>query len=276
MMRPARALLGWLSEKQLAGVLTAQRRDRELTDEERCGIYAARAAVAARPCFQAPSPLIEPCPEALYEHRARLYGHERFKTLRDEGWELAIVDLTHVCVVQHTVLSDPDPRVEGVDPDDLAALARILLPIPDPTPLAYQVDSQRNVAVLSSFDGNLRVAGFASQQVQRGSLIGFIVEVATSYLQVADLGGRTMLRDGNHRAAGLVRRGITKVPALVRKFAQGEDLGIPKGILAPTTYLGERPPTVIDYWNSTVSASVLVPRRRKFVLIQAIEQLLAE
>lgn len=275
-MRPARALLGWLSDKQVAGVLTAQRRDRELTDEERRNIDVARASVAARPRFQAPSPILAPCPEVLYDHRARLYGHDRFKTLRDERWEIAIVDLTHVCVVQHTVLSDPDPRVDAVDPDDLAALARVLLPIPDPPPLAYQVDSQRNVAVLSSFDGNLRAAGFASQQVQRGSLIGFIVEVATSYLQVADLGGRAMLRDGNHRAASLVRRGITKVPALVRKFAQGEDLGIPKGILAPTTYLGERPPTVIDYWDNTVSASVLVPRRRKFVLIQAIEQLLAE
>ncbi len=275
-MRPARALLGWLSDKQAKGVLTAQRRDLELTDEQRRDIDAARAVVMARARFHAPSPIIAPCPEVLHDHRATLYGHDRFKTLRDEGWEIAMVDLTRVCVVQHTVLSDPDPRTERVDPDDLAALASILLPIPDPQPLRYQVDSQRNVAVLSSFDGNLRVAGFASQQVQRGSLIGFIVEVATSYLQVAELGGRFMLRDGNHRAATLVRQGISKVPALVRKFAQGEDLGIPKGIIAPATYLGERPPTVVDYWDPAVSAGVLVPRRRKFVLIQGIEQSLAE
>jgi hypothetical protein len=39
--------------------------------------------------------------------------------------------------------------------------------------------------------------GFAAQQVPRGTLMGFIVEIATSYLQVADVGGRFVLRDGN-------------------------------------------------------------------------------
>jgi hypothetical protein len=275
-LRPARALLGWLSDKQAKGAITSQRRDVELTDEQRRSVEAARAAVAARAGFHALSPILGPCPEILRTHGAALYAHERFRTYRDEGWQIAMVDLTRVCVVQHTVLAESDPRIGSVDPDDLSALARITLPIPNEQPLSYQIDSQRNVAVLSSLDGNLRIAGFATQQVSRGTLMGFIVDVATSYLQVAEVGGRFVLRDGNHRAASLVRRGITRVPALFRLLAHGEDLAVPKSALSAATYLGERPPTPLDYWDPTVSASVLVPPRRKFVLIQGLEQSLAE
>jgi hypothetical protein len=275
-LRPARALLGWLSDKQARGVLTSHRPDVELTDEQRRAVEGARAAVAARQKFQSLSPIVAPCPEALHAHRAVLHGHERFKTFRDENWEIAIVDLTRVCVVQHTVGTDPDARFARLDDSDLQALANITLPIPNPQALSYQLDSQRNAAVLSSSDGNLRVVGFAAQQVSRGTLMGFIVEIATSYLQIADVGGRFVLRDGNNRAAALVRQGITKVPALVRRFGHGEDLAALKGVLAPAMYLGERPPTPLDYWDPAVSIAIHVPPRRKFVLIQGIEQSLVD
>jgi hypothetical protein len=275
-MLPGRALLGWLSDKQARGAMTSQRRDVELTDEQRRSVAAARAAVAARASFRASSPILGPCPEILRAHGAALYAHYRFRSFRDEGWQIAMVDLTRVCVVQHTVLAESDPGIGSANPDDLSALARITLPIPNEEPLSYQIDSQRNVAVLSSLNSNLRIAGFAAQQVARGTLMGFIVETATSYLQVAELGGRFVLRDGNNRAAKLVRQGITRVPALFRTLANGEGLGVPKSALSPATYLGERPPTPLDYWDPAVSASVLVPRRRKFVLIQGLEQSLAE
>lgn len=275
-LRPARVLLGWLSDKQARGVLTSHRPDVELTEEQQRTVGATHAAVAARQKFQALSPIVAPCPKALHEHRAALYGHERFKTFRDEHWEIAIADLTRVCVVQHTVGTEADARITRLSDGDIQALADITLPIPNPQSLSYQVDSQRNVAVLSSPDGNLRVAGFAAQQVPRGTLMGFIVEIATSFLQIAEVGGRFVLRDGNNRAAALVKQGITRVPALVRSFGHGEDLGIPKGVLAPAVYLGERPPTPVDYWDPAVSLAVDVPQRRKFILIQGIEQSLAE
>ena len=274
-LHPARVLLGWLSDKQARGVLTSHRPDVELTEEQRRSVDATRAAVAARQKSAPLSPILAPCPQALHAHRAALYGHERFRVFRDESWEIAIVDLTRVCVVQHTVGTEADARIQRLDGGDLQALADITLPIPTPQSLSYQVDSQRNVAVLSSPDGNLRVVGFAAHQVPRGTLMGFIVEIATSYLQIAEVGGRFVLRDGNNRAAALVKRGITQVPALVRSFGQGEDLGIPKGVLAPATYLGERPPTPVDYWDPAVSVAVSVQPRRKLVLIQGIEQSLA-
>jgi hypothetical protein len=46
--------------------------------------------------------------------------------------------------------------------------------------------------------------------------------------------------------------------------------------LAPALYLGERPPTPLDYWDPAVSVDVRVQPRRKFILIQGIEQSLAD
>ena len=272
-LRPARALLGWLSEKQARGHLNVQRRDAELTDEQRRAVEQAHAQVAARPKFEAGSAVLEPCPDMLFDHRTALYGHDRFSAMRNDGWEIAIVDLERVCVVQPTVLADPDPRVgAGLDPDDLAALAKITLPIPDPQALPYQIDSTKNVAVLASPNPNLRTVGFRVQQIGQGTLLGFVVEVATSFVQVAAFGGRFVLTDGNHRAVSLFRQGITKIPALTRKYAHGENLGLAKSVLSPATYLGERPPQVGDYWNPAVSTAISVPQARKLVIIQAIEQ----
>jgi hypothetical protein len=178
--------------------------------------------------------------------------------------------------VQHTVGTEPDARITRLDASDLQGIADVTLPIPNPPSLSYQLDSQRNVAVLSSSDGNLRVVGFAAQQVPRGTLMGFIVEIAASYLQIVDVAGRFVLRDGNNRAAALVKQGITQVPALVRRFGHGEDLAVLKGVLAPAMYLGERPPTPLDYWDPAVSIAISVQPRRKFVVIQGIEQSLVD
>ena len=99
----------------------------DVTDAKRVG-EGVRQAVAAREKFQALSPIVAPCPDVLHAHRAELYGNERFKTFRDEGWEIAIVDLTRVCVVQHTVVTEPDARITRLDANDLPALADITLP----------------------------------------------------------------------------------------------------------------------------------------------------
>jgi hypothetical protein len=270
--RPARALLGWLSEKQACGYLHARRRDAELTDAQRRTLEQAHTAVATRPPFEGGSAVLGPCPGELFAHRDALYAHGRFSAKRHEGWEIAMVDLERVCAVQHVVLSHPDPRVEpGIDADDVEALAKITLPIPDPKVLHYQVGG--NVAMVSSPNPNLHAVGFRVQQTAQGTLLGFVVEEAASFVQVAEFGGRFVLTDGTHRAASLVRNGITRIPALTRKHAQGEHLAIARsGVLSAATYLGERPALVRDYWDPAVSTAVSMPGKRKLVIIQAIEQ----
>ena len=274
---PARALLGWLSEKQARGYLNAQRRDAELTDDQRRAIAQAHARVAGRPPFEGGAAVVGPCPATLAGHREALYAHRRFSAMRNEGWEIAIIDLERVCVVQPMVFSHPDPRVAArTDPGDMAALAKITLPIPDPQVLPYQVDSARNVALLASSNPNLRAVGFRAQQVDQGTLLGFVIEVAASFVQAAEFGGRFVLTDGTHRAVSLLKMGIARIPALTRKYVHGEDLRLAKSVLSAATYLGPRPARIADYWDPAVSAAISVPRTKKLVMIQAVEQSLVD
>jgi hypothetical protein len=48
-------------------------------------------------------------------------------------------------------------------------------------------------------------------------IFGFAVALNPSYMQVVHYRGRYFLRDGYHRAYGLLSRGITVVPAFVRE-----------------------------------------------------------
>jgi hypothetical protein len=97
------------------------------------------------------------------------------------------------------------------------------------------------------------------------------VELATSYLQVAKLAGRYFLRDGYHRAYGLLSSGITVVPGFVQEFQTIEEVGMPAGLLPQNAYLGERPALLTDYVNDAVSIEVEIPVSQKVVLIQALE-----
>ena len=100
---------------------------------------------------------------------------------------------------------------------------------------------------------------------------GFVVAVLPSFLQVARYQGRYLLRDGYHRALGFLKRGITTVPAFVRDFDTFDDLGFNPGMLPQDSYLGQRPPVLVDYLDDAVSAEVMLPATQKMVVIQGLE-----
>ena len=100
---------------------------------------------------------------------------------------------------------------------------------------------------------------------------GFAVHVNPSFMQVARSNGRHVLRDGYHRAIGLLEKGIRWVPVLTREFSQHDDMGLQTGLLPRQVFLGERPPMLTDYQEEVVSAEVNLPASQKLLLIQAIE-----
>ena len=104
-----------------------------------------------------------------------------------------------------------------------------------------------------------------------GAVFGFIVGVSGSFMQVASFRGRLLLRDGYHRALGLISRDIFEVPVFYREFETFEDLRVPPGMLPQDAYLGDRPPLLTDYLNSAVSAITTVPAMQKVVVVQALE-----
>lgn len=271
--RPGRALIGWMSEEQATLTLAARRADQADAPELAERARTARDAVAAREAGVDQARVLEPLPEALNAYVGRLRAHPQSGAYFDEGWEVQMVDLRGICSLQQTVQSEQAAeRAAGVDADDVASIAAFTLPEPaEQQELPVQFDETRNTWVISAANPNLRINGHFGGQVQQGVIgFGFIVAVMPSFLQVARHHGRYVLRDGYHRAYGLLTRGVNVVPAFVRDFGVG-DLGVSPGLFTTDVYLGDRPPLLPDFLDDGVAADVRIPIAQKMVVIQGME-----
>ena len=269
--RPARALIGWMSPEQGVSVLAGNRLATAPTAQDAERVAAARQTVASRAPGVDQTNLVKEPPGELDEHSTALQAAQQ--AMFSAGWRINIIDLQRVCALQPVVHSEhAEERVRDVDPTDIRSIASITLPLPKPTPLPAQYDPLKQAWILSAANPNLRIVGNFSGEVQPGVTgIGFLVRVLPSFVQVAEFRGRYLLHDGYHRAFGLLRRGITAVPAFVRTFTTFEEMGINPGMLPLDAYLGERPPLLTDYADDDVAATVQLPAVQKMIVIHGLE-----
>lgn len=162
--------------------------------------------------------------------RALLYGiadrpgvHASFT---DVPWRIEWVDLTKVLSVQKMITTDGlDLRVAEAS-DDPAALVDLCLPAGQLVPPQGGFrDQDGHGFALSSLDPNLRVAGSHVAEVlvapspevppQKIQAFTFFISMGASYVQVARYQGQSFLREGYHRAACLLRVGVTRIPVVV-------------------------------------------------------------
>ncbi len=161
----------------------------------------------------------------------------------NEGWDVALVDLSRVCAYQPYVNSDQAiERVEGIDGSDVTALASLTLPLGAPTQLPVQFDPTRQAFTVSSPNLNLRVLGPVPPTMVPGGVFGFAIGASESYLQVGRYADRYFLRDGYHRAYGLLRNGISIVPAFVRTITAFEELLPDPRMMLPQDAYADRAP----------------------------------
>ncbi|MFZ1538708.1 MAG: hypothetical protein WAT23_15155 [Chromatiaceae bacterium] len=271
--RPARALLGWMSQEEAELALTRRGVD-AVTPQHRERIAQVRAAVAARPAGIDQAEILSALPDALRPHAERLQALAIFAPLAAAGWSFQVADLAKVCALQPFVFWDQagDPtRIPSAA--DLTALANLTLPIPGKSELPLHFDAARNTWIVTSDDQNLQILGHFTGPVQQHVGCGFLIGILPSFVQVARYRGRYLLCDGYHRCLGLLARGIRKVPVLFKDFAPGEALGIgaEPDILPEVVFLGERPPRLPDYLEGRVAAEVRWPATRKMLLIQGLE-----
>jgi hypothetical protein len=271
--RKARALIGWMTAAEAKLLLAGRRTDRVDQPEFDSTFQRTVQAVQTRPPGIDQTDLITDLPSNLSDHVEQLRKSPPSAAFFEEGWQVKIVDLTRVCALQPCVFTeDADARVSNVDSTDLTAIAAMTLPMPAATPLAAQFDQTKNAWMFSSPNPNLRLIGNARLEMQPGvTVFGFAVGVSPSFLQVAYHKGRHILRDGYHRAYGLLKRGVNPVPAFVREFATFEELRLPPGMLPQDAYLGDRPPLLLDYLDDEVSVDVVAPATQKMIIVQGLE-----
>ena len=271
-VRPGRGLIGWMRPDQAHGFL-----QRTMTDPAQAADAAQRAhqAVAARPAGVEQDALITSVSAELAEHVQALEASPAAKPMHDEGWKVALVDLTQVCAFQPAVVTDQAlARVQAAGEDDIASIAAITLPLTQGDQLPVQYDPIHQAWTVTSANLNLRIAANVGPLPVSpgGTALGFAVVAGPSFMQVGRYNGRHYLRDGYHRAFGLLSRGITIVPAFVRDITTFEELvADPRTMLPQDIYQGQRPPVLTDYLDETVSAAGQLPVVHKMIIIQALE-----
>jgi hypothetical protein len=271
--RPARALIGWLDRAEALLFMNSRRADVVATPEQETQVDAAWAAVGARPPGADQAGVVDDAPPELGAHLEQLRNYPPAAELFNQGWRLALVDISRVRGAQPIVHVDhAEERTAPASESDLASIAAITVPIQTPTELPGGFDGVQKAWVLTSANPNLRITGAWSGAVNGAPGFGFHVALLPSFVRVANFQGRFILVDGYHRAFGLLRRGIARIPALVGEVATVEALGLPPaGMLPQDAYLGERPALIRDYLDDTVAADVRVPATQKVIAITGLE-----
>lgn len=265
LIRPARALIGWFDPGQVdllfAGADLARYQ----------GIAAnARVAVARRQVDASQQGVLSPLPASVQKYA------DDWKNAAPGGLpadaRIEMVDLRKVFAAQPFVFTNnARERVGALANSDLEGIARLTLPPIQSIPVQGQYDFVAHAYIFASPDPNLRILGNWAGEVAGHSVFGFLVGTTTSLMNIGCFRGRVFLRDGYHRAYGLIASGIHHAPALVQDFASFEQLGLPQGMLPQDAYLGDRPPRLPDYLDDAVATSADRPATQKLVVIQGTE-----
>jgi hypothetical protein len=273
-----RVLLGWLSEQEairlLLGRNPAPQDDLTAIREQ---AMRARAAVLSRPHAETGDPIIQGDRALLDQIAAR---PELRASFPDVPWTIEWVDLTRVMSIQKAIKTDGlDLRVSGVK-DDPAAIAELCLPTEQPEPpLGGFMDQDGLGFTTSSLNPNLRVTGAQVSDAlvgtspdvppQKMKAITFFVSLGSSYVHVARYQGRYFLRDGYHRAVGLLRAGITDAPAVIIDAPAFQYIVPTPGLFDHEVAFSDHAPMLTDFWDDSVSADARQPAVRTVLRIQA-------
>lgn len=277
-----RALVGWFSEQEAMQLLLGRvlgTLDDVAQVQQSFLIY--KQAVASRPTFRTSNPISE-FPET--EIVQAITGREDIQaTFAGLEWRPARVNLEKVLSYQQVINTDGlEDRIASVR-TSVAALLDLCLPV-EPTLTASSVafDPDQHGVTISSLNPNLRLhPGFKVDPVQvsvapgvapRSMLqVSFLVEANRSYLQVAHFRNRYFLRDGYHRAAALLRAGISIVPCILIEARTIGELGLQPGLFTPEIIFSDHPPRLTDFWDDAVSCDVAQPTMRKVIRAQTSE-----
>lgn len=270
---PGRILIGWLPLEKAHVLMSGNRNNPALREDHDRTVRAAHKAVESRPRgLDQAGCLREPAPE-LKGYLQELAANEVFSSYLKEGWRVAECELGRLIVMQPSVYVDvAERRAEQLDPTDAVAIAKVSIPSPVAAPIPAQFDPEKKMWVIACGESSIRLGGNWGGPVRQGIVgFGFAVTRTPAFVQVIEVKGRLFLRDGHHRSAGLVSRGISCAPVMWKRFASFEEVGLEGGLLPMAALQGDRPPLLADYFDDTVSTSSLIAKFDRTILIQAIE-----
>ncbi len=264
--RRARALIGFLPEPEavrlLLGRLPTPGEDTAVTEKEAAR---KRSNVETRRPYEPSDPEISIDDRSGLEEIAR--RPEIQASFAPFNWRIAQIDLTRVLAFQPLVsLQNLDARMMGVL-EGRESLSEFCLPNDQtPSSAAFSQDSDSRGVAISSPNPNLRIAGSGVANVEvpgpagspplKAVALQTFVTLNCSSVQVVRYSNRSFIRDGYHRAAGLLRAGINNCPCIFIEARSMDEIGRGAGTVPEQVLFGDRPPLLADFWNDEVSSEV--------------------
>jgi hypothetical protein len=198
------------------------------------------------------------------------------------NWRFAVVDLRTVLSFQKVIQTDGlEDRIGGAIRDQVL-LRELCIPQSQPAhPIGAFTDVDGKGFTISSFNPNLRIAGGQLGEAQvspapglptvKMQAVTLLVFMGTSYLQMARYKDRTFVRDGYHRAAGLIKHGVYEVPCVFIEAASFDQVGPTINTLSYEVLFGDRPPRLVDFWDDSVASDTRQVAVRKVIRVKGEE-----
>jgi hypothetical protein len=268
-------LIGWLSDQEAAAALLGRNPMPGEDISSHLAVSAeCRATVQRRPAFRNADAIVQRDFPGLKDVALR---QDVIATLGILKWRPAVVDLRRVLTFQKVIHVDGlDARLGELGDDK--SLLELCIPTDQPAPpMGAFTDQDGKGFTVSSFNPNLRIAGGQISEAQvsqspglspvKMQAITLLVFMGASFLQVVRYKDRSFIRDGYHRAAGLIRREIFEVPCILIDAKSFDEVGAAPGAFSYEVLYGDRPPRLSDFWNDEVSREIQQVAVRKVVRV---------
>ncbi|HVH67197.1 MAG TPA: hypothetical protein VM716_04965 [Gemmatimonadales bacterium] len=192
--------------------------------------------------------VLEP-PAQLADRVAELSQTDAFRsTVEGLPHRIAVVSLGQLVAFQFTVdkpYCDTFTVAAGRTVEDIAT---ITLPKAPPK-CSVNVGRDQAGFVLSAPGPNLRVAAMEFQASEGGPLRMTVdFTLGSPFVQVAEFGGRMILRNGYHRVVSLLTQGVSHAPVILLQCGDyGQTGAAGPGFFAPHIVMGPKPPLLKHY-----------------------------
>jgi len=229
------------------------------------------------PQVKAGAPATMPLPAACQPYIAKLFAHPlmaRFQA--DFGvCEVKLVEIRPILSIQPHVEREQCAGSHALEGATTQQLLERCLPLEGaPGQVKWEQERTGRGLLIRHPDFNLQTFGGAGVNTPEGALVaGPIIGVGAPWTQAMEMDGRMHLRNGYHRAVGLMEAGHTHMPCLTFKGHRSQ-LGVEPAFSAEVMQ-GNNPPTV-GHFDSNKATEVQLRKGTKVIAINWTEFLVLE
>lgn len=213
------------------------------------------------------SPAIADLPPACADHVAKLQIHPLFSRFQQDFGvcEVKLVEIRPIIAAQVHVERNRCSGMHDLSGATADQLIERCLPLQDQgLQVNWEPDPSGRGLLIRHADFNVQTMGGTGTLTPEGALVvGAILGLRALWVHTITIDGRVYLRNGYHRAVGLLEAGQTHMPCLMFSGHRGQ-LGVNNFPLE--VIHGEHPPT-LGHFDAALATEVQLRKQTKMIAI---------